>query len=77
MRERINSIEELEVMGIDFESKEVQQTITLMQEYWNRDIEVYLKDVPVSGSYLSGLYFGLYEVYSEGGIFLGYLTGNE
>ena len=72
MRKRINSIEELEVMGIDFESKEVQQTITLMQEYWNRDIEVYLKDAPVSG-----LYFGLYEVYSEGGIFLGYLTGNE
>lgn len=68
MRERINSIEDLEVMGIDLESEEAQETITSMQEYWNRDIEVYLKDTQVSG---------LYEVYSEGGIFLGYLADEE
>ena len=65
MRERINSIEELEVMGIDLEHEDVQGTLKSMQEYWDRDIEVYLKDTQV---------FGLYEVYSEGGIFLGYLT---
>lgn len=65
MRKRINSIEDLEDMGIGLEHEDAQETITLMQEYWNRDIEVYLKDTQV---------FGLYEVYSEGGIFLGYLT---
>ena len=68
MRERVNSIEELEVMGIELENEDAQGTIKSMQEYWEKDIEVYLQDTQING---------LYEVYSEGGIFLGYLTGNE
>lgn len=68
MRERINSIEELEVMGIDLEHEDAQGTLKSMQEYWDREIEVYLQDTQVNG---------LYQVFSEGGIFLGYLTDEE
>ena len=64
-----NSIEELEQLDIDLENEENLKTIELIKKYWRKDINIYLEE--------KEQVIGLYDVYTEGGIWLGYLVEVE